>query len=285
MVGSAVDTLKGRCIPAGRGIAGWIAEHGQAVIIEDVTRDSRFDPTMDQISNFTTESIIGVPLKTKNKVFGVIELINKLNGSTFTALEFKTLLTIADFAAIAIEKAYYFKALKRIATVDPLTGVLNRRSMIRILEHEKERSIRHKTMLSLLVIDIDKFKAINDDSGHLAGDDVLKALTSLLLACVRKVDSVCRYGGDEFVVILPETGKEAAEEVRQRIMSRLSDYNREASLPFTVSIGAYASAPDNLDDLFAKADMDLYREKIEKDTAYIDNLSEHLEDFFDEENI
>ena len=116
VTGSGADQLRGKSIPRGKGVAGWIAENGQSVIIEDVSRDARFDPSMDQITGFTTRSIIGVPLRTRKGVFGVIELVNKLDGRAFTPLELMVLTTIADFAAIAVEKAYYFRALRRIAT-------------------------------------------------------------------------------------------------------------------------------------------------------------------------
>ena len=166
VIGSGVDKLQGVVIPKGRGIAGWIAENGQAIIIKDVANDKRFDSSMDQRVGFKTESIIGVPLKTRNRVFGVIELINKLDGKAFSPLELKTLITIADFTAIAIEKAYYYQALKKIALIDPLTGTNNRRNMIHFLEREIDRCHRMNTILSVLMMDIDKFKEINDNYGH-----------------------------------------------------------------------------------------------------------------------
>lgn len=283
VVGSASDSLPGKVLTPGKGIAGWIASNGQSLIIEDVSKDSRFDNTMDEITGFETKSIIGVPLKTRNKVFGVIELVNKLDGNSFTPLELKVLSTIADFAAIAIEKAYYLKALKRIATLDSLTGVNNRRSMMKILEHEKERCERYKSSLSLLIIDVDKFKSINDNFGHIAGDTVLKKLADILRNSIRKVDTLSRYGGDEFVIIMPDTESKAADEVRNRILKKVDDQNKTGEPAFTVSIGAFSAIPENIDDLFVKADKDLYRGKVEKDTADIANLSAHISDFFDEE--
>ncbi|MDY7029695.1 MAG: GAF domain-containing protein, partial [Spirochaetota bacterium] len=87
VVGSGVEQLKGKVLPRGRGIAGWIAENGQSLIVEDVKKDTRFDPEIDRETSFTTNSIIGVPLKSRGTVFGVIELINKIDGTRFTALE------------------------------------------------------------------------------------------------------------------------------------------------------------------------------------------------------
>lgn len=121
-----VKELENRRIPVNKGIAGWIVSTGRSIIMEDVSSDDRFDPSIDETTGFKTVSTIGVPLKTRNRVFGMIELINKLNGGTFSALALNILTTIVEFTAI--EKAYSFKALNRFATLDALTGVYNRRA-------------------------------------------------------------------------------------------------------------------------------------------------------------
>ncbi len=282
VTGAAAEKLLGLTIPRGHGVAGWIAENGQAVIIEDVSQDSRFDPSMDRASGFTTKSIIGVPLKTKNKVFGVIELINKINGDTFTPLELKVLSTIADFSAIAIEKAYYFSALKRIATIDPLTGACNRRSFFKSLQREKERCKRYGSPFSIIMIDVDKFKEINDNHGHVAGDSVLKTITRILSDSVRKADIVCRYGGDEFIVLMPESGIDGALEVKNRILARIQEANRGNTIQFSVSIGIHEATNTSLDDILHNVDEDLYRDKNSKEEQTIDDVSEHIETFFKE---
>jgi len=217
VTGSGMDSLKGMKLPRGKGIAGWIAESGQSIIIEDVKKDKRFDPGMDSVTGFVTKSIIGVPLKTKRRVFGVIELVNKLNGESFTPLELKILTTIADFTAIAIEKTYYLAALKRLATTDELTKLSNRRSLLKTLERENERCRRHDTSYAVLLIDIDEFKSINDTYGHTAGDKVLKRLAAILVGQTRKVDTVARFGGDEFIILMPDTDAKAGKEIKARI--------------------------------------------------------------------
>jgi diguanylate cyclase (GGDEF)-like protein len=283
VIGSGSEALRDQVIPRGRGVAGWIAENGQAVIIDDVSRDTRFDAQMDRLSGFTTRSIIGVPLKTRSRVFGVIELVNKLNGEPFAPLELMILTTIADFAAIAIEKAYYLRALRRIAALDPLTGAYNRRSLFRFLEREKARCARSGSPLSLLIVDIDRFKAINDSLGHEAGDETLRALAEILRKGVRKVDMISRYGGDEFVVIMPDTSPEAAEEVRKRLLDRVDEYNRDARLRFTISLGLHSAGAEDVDDIFRKADMDLYRGKSLRDEQNIENLPVNLQDLMTDE--
>ncbi len=283
VVGSGVQKILGTSIPKGQGIAGWIAETGQAIIIEDVARDKRFDSSVDHLLGFKTESIIGVPLKTRDRVFGVIELINKVKGGNFTPVELKVLSTIADFTAIAIEKAYYLRALKRIALIDPLTGVHNRRSMIRFLDREVDRCNRLKTDLSVLIVDIDKFKEINDNYGHAAGDGVLKHLAHVLQQNLRKIDIVCRYGGDEFVVLMPDTAGPGAKETRRRIMQSVHNLEVPAPMAYEVSIGLYSGRPVNASEIFSSADFDMYREKSSKIDVEIDNLSQNIGDFLDEE--
>ena len=156
-VGEVSDKLQGLRITSDEGITGWIYNTGQAVVIEDVSKDSRFSDRIDKLTNFTTESIIGVPLKSGEKVLGIIELINKLNGQPFTSFDLKILSTIADFTAIAIERAFYVRAIERLSSQDHLTNVLNRRSFDYIMQHETERCKRHGNRLSILLIDIDSF--------------------------------------------------------------------------------------------------------------------------------
>jgi diguanylate cyclase (GGDEF)-like protein len=279
VAGEGSEKLTGQLIPAGRGIAGWIAENALPVIVEDVARDERFDPSMDELIGFTTKSIIGVPLLNGGRLFGVIELINKLDGTSFSPLELKILVTIADFAAIAIEKAYYTAALKRIAVTDPLTGVLNRRGLERALDREIARCKRKELPISILMFDIDNFKGINDTHGHLKGDEVLKDFAEILKKNIRKADILCRYGGDEFAVIMPEAVTENAEYVKKRVTAHLALVNDRREFPFAVSIGIHSGTPDSVPDVFDSADKALYFEKTRKIESDIDNLSTNLSEF------
>ena len=284
VVGRNADKLKGLKLPSGEGIAGWIADTGQPLIVEDVAKDSRFSPRVDQFTGFHTQSIIGVPLLNGDKVFGVIELINKLDGQLFTPFDLKVLTTIADFAAIAIEKAYYLRALKRMATTDSLTGAHNRGAFERNYCKELEICKRYGLPLSFLMVDIDDFKQINDTYGHPTGDNVLKNLVDLLTECVRKVDAVYRYGGDEFVVLMPNTTKEQAQEVRNRIQQRLEYQNGlNPQVPFRISIGLHAVDSEDDADILELLDTDLYREKDKKFSRSIEDMEEHLEDMLQEE--
>jgi diguanylate cyclase (GGDEF)-like protein len=283
-VGESSDKLLGLIIPKGKGIVGWIAETGKSVIIADASQDERFSDHVDKITGFNTESIIGVPLKVNNKVFGVIELINKLNGDSFSSYELKLLQTIADFAAVALEKFYYLKAIKKIASMDGLTEILNRRSFDRFLLKEIERCKRYDHPLSVIMLDINYFKQINDNHGHQAGDLVLKETADILKRNVRLVDSVFRYGGDEFVILMPDTTPEDAETVRSRIMlDRENLNNQEGEISVTYSMGLHSAGPDGVDDIVSNSDLDLYKEKERRKNINFENMNDHVEEFFDEE--
>ncbi len=281
VIGSGVEELEGRILPKGHGVAGWIAENGEALIIEDVSKDKRFDSSMDELTQFETKSIIGVPLKSGSKVFGVIELINKLDGMPFDMFELSILRTIADFAAIAIEKAYYVRALKRIASIDALTGLYNRRAFQQFLDREIERSKRSGENLAIMMIDVDGFKGINDTYGHVAGDEVLKDVGSILQQGLRKTDVVCRYGGDEFIVIMPGISEEGAQHAKGRIRRRLDKHNEKSAISIGLSIGIHVGSGTDSDTILKFVDKDLYGDKALSVERNIDNLGENLTDMLD----
>jgi len=160
------------------------------------------------------------------------------------------------------------RRLEALATTDPLTRVLNRRALLDRLATELDRVRRYQSTLSLLLLDVDHFKQINDTAGHLAGDSVLRQIGALLQEAVRTVDVVARYGGEEFVTLLPETSDEGAtafaERLRERIAAQPFEVGGDEPVHLTVSIGI-ASFPspgvESTDDLFARADGALYRAK------------------------
>ncbi len=158
--------------------------------------------------------------------------------------------------------------LRVLATTDPLTGLLNRRFFIELAEAEIKRSVRYKTSLSVLMIDIDHFKAVNDNYGHKAGDLALMKISSLLKSSLRDIDLVGRYGGEEFIILLPESDKRnsliIAERIRKKIENTEIDINNSEKLHQTVSIGVAESNPEQqytLDTLTLQADKALYCSK------------------------
>ena len=160
------------------------------------------------------------------------------------------------------------RRLEELATRDPLTRLLNRRALLERLSAEVDRCRRFEKPVSILLLDLDHFKTINDGYGHLVGDDVLRQTAALLDTAARTVDVVARYGGEEFVVILPETTPDGAlifaERLRERIGTHPFDVGGREPLHLTTSIGI-ASFPsprvESTEDLFARADEALYRAK------------------------
>ena len=284
VIGAKAAELRGKKVEAGTGVVGWIADRREDLIIEDVNKDPRFDPRADRQSGFRTKSIIGVPLVTNDRVFGVIELVNELEDRTFTRIDLRVLRTIADFGAIAIERSYYLEALRRLSMVDSLTGIPNRRAFERVLDREKERVKRSGRVFSILAIDINHFKKINDTHGHAAGDEVLKRLARILVASTRHMDSTARLGGDEFVVLLPDTERPAAEEVRNRILKAVAEPHGNETLPFTISIGLETTDGSAVDSVLAGADRDMYNVKQARFERQIESVDENLPDFLEEED-
>lgn len=148
---------------------------------------------------------------------------------------------------------------------DELTGVLNRRGIVGVLERERERARRDGTYLALFVIDVDDFKSINDEYGHAAGDEVLQTLADRIARAVRANDRVGRFGGDEFLIVAPNTGLAAAEVLRQRIKSTYRkpiEVGDGVMLQVTVSIGSTVdNGSEDTDELFNRADAAMYRRK------------------------
>lgn len=166
----------------------------------------------------------------------------------------------------AVKLAESFEALRRLATRDELTGLLNRREFDRILEEEKERALRFSDPLSLLMIDVDHFKAINDSHGHPVGDAVLREIAKRMVARVRNIDKVTRLGGEEFAILLVQTDRPAAVEVARRICAEIERRPivvGAESVHVTVSLGV-AVMPDDAEtaaELVAAADKALYAAK------------------------
>ncbi|HTR78652.1 MAG TPA: diguanylate cyclase [Gemmatimonadaceae bacterium] len=220
-------------------------------------------------------SALALPFTVDRQRAGVLFIQTELDDRALTGedAEFAELVLRAAVAAIRRAQALETtradnRRLEALATTDPLTRVLNRRALVDRLSIEVDRARRFASTLTLLLIDVDYFKLINDTAGHLAGDDVLKQLAALLADAVRRVDIVARYGGEEFVLILPETSLEGglvfAERLRERVASRTFDIGAEQALHLTVSVGVatFPSARvESVEDLFARGDEALYRAK------------------------
>ena len=251
----------------GEGIAGWVAQEGVPVIVPDVSRDERFSSKVDRQTHFRTKSLMCVPIKSKGRVIGVLEVVNKVTGGQFTNEDLTLLMRLIDQAALAIERTSLYQKMAELAVTDDLTKLFNTRYLNRTIEMEIQRSNRYRTSISLIFIDIDHFKNINDHHGHLVGSKTLVEMGQLIIKSLRTIDIVARYGGDEFVVVLPQTTPKAAALIAERIRAAVEQnvfLKKEGyGLKVTASFGV-ASYPENAktkEELLRLADEAMYRVK------------------------
>jgi diguanylate cyclase (GGDEF)-like protein len=184
----------------------------------------------------------------------------------FSANDLQALESVADILATALQNSIYVEKVRQLASRDGLTGMLNRRAFEERIVEEITRAERYGSGLAILMIDIDHFKTVNDDFGHLLGDEVLKHTATIFSHQLRKVDFICRFGGEEFAIILPSTTLESAAAVAEKL--RRAFFSHAFSgipRPVTVSIGV-AAFPENgvhRDTLVQAADRALYQAKID----------------------
>lgn len=215
-VGPASETLKALRLKVGEGIAGWVAKHGESVIVPDVYTDPRFAKRIDEMTKWQTRSMICVPLKSKQRVLAVIQLINS-PLEAFGENEMFFLHALCDYAAIAIDNARSVEKIQELTITDDCTGLYNARHLYKTLEAEVYRSQRFSYEFSVVFLDLDHFKQVNDVHGHLIGSRLLADIGYRIKASLRLIDYAFRYGGDEFVVLLPQTGKEQGLVVAKRL--------------------------------------------------------------------
>jgi diguanylate cyclase (GGDEF)-like protein len=262
-VGSAAEALKNVRLKVGEGIAGWVAKHGERLVVPDVYTDARFAKRIDEMTKWETRSIICIPLRSKHRVLGVIQLVN-VDMQNFGNQEEFFLQSLCDYAAIAIENARSVERIQELTITDDCTGLYNARHLYKTLETEVYRSARFGYEFTVLFIDLDHFKQVNDTHGHLIGSKLLAEIGYLIKAQLRLIDYAFRYGGDEFVILLPQTGKDAALVVARRLRDalRTSLFCKEEQLNLNVraSIGlaTYPHDAKTTHDIIRQADEMMY---------------------------
>ena len=192
-VGDAAEALKTVRLKLGEGIAGWVAANGESLLVPDVYTDPRFAKRIDEMTKWHTRSIICIPLKSKHRVLGVIQLIN-VDMEGFGSNEMLLLQALADYAAIAIDNARAVEKIQELTITDDCTGLYNARHLYKTLEAEVYRSSRFGYEFSILFLDLDHFKAVNDTYGHLIGSRLLAEIGYEIKAHLRLIDYAFRYG-------------------------------------------------------------------------------------------
>ena len=265
VAGMAPVGMRGMRFHIGEGITGRAAARGETIYVRDVERDPNYLHYKGQ--RYNTGSFLAVPLRAKGSVAGIMNL-NRPKVDGFSSQEIRLAEAIAAQAALAITNARLYAQTLEMSYTDALTGVPNRRQLFTRLEQEWTRSLRFGDELSLLMIDLDLFKDVNDSLGHQAGDAVLRGIALVLRRNVRKVDTVARYGGEEFCVVLPRVAKpeamEVAEKLRRAVAAApISGGHGQAPVRITISIGVASYGVDASDvaGLVEKADQALYAAK------------------------
>lgn len=263
----SVFTVAGRGLGSGLAsaaieVARWVLKHGREFATADLRRDTRIEGSCG--------AALGFPLRSRARTIGAVVVLERTAsareprlGSGLTEL----LVTVLEGPAAALDNALTLQRAEALSVTDDLTQLYNSRYLNQVLRREVKRASRSGRPLSLLFIDLDGFKAVNDTHGHLAGSRTLVEAAGVIRGSARETDVVARFGGDEFALILPDTGSEGAAAVGERVRERIAGARFLAgdglAIRLTVSVGV-ATLPDiaaSAEELVRAADLAMYRVK------------------------
>jgi len=263
--GEEQETFRGLRVKAGEGVAGWVLEHGETLIVPEALDDPRVSQSAEAGAR-PVRSVIALPLRGRKGTQGVIEIFNPRAEMSDYSIAFLHIL--ADHAAIAIENARDVARIQQLTITDDTTGLYNVRHLYDVLGRELKRTKRLKQPLSLAFLDLDHFKLVNDEHGHLVGSELLAHTGRRLQELSRRQDVCFRYGGDEFVILMPETSAKTALELatalNHSLMKLPFEMKSGLKLKVSASVGL-ASAPDDgmaVHGVIGTADARMYMVKI-----------------------
>jgi diguanylate cyclase (GGDEF)-like protein len=258
-------TLRNLRVKVGEGIAGWVAEHGETLLVPETQNDPRLKTALGGSSR-AVRSVIALPLRGRKGTHGVIEIFNPRTDQ-LTDYTIAFLHILADHAAIAIENAHDVARIQQLTITDDCTGLYNVRHLYEVLGWELERCSQPGLPVSLAFLDLDHFKRVNDEHGHLVGSELLARVGDRLRALSRKQDWCFRYGGDEFVILMPETSVEAAllqaSALHQALMETTFHMKNGLELRVSASVGVSTAPADGatVHAVIAAADGRMYAVK------------------------
>jgi diguanylate cyclase (GGDEF)-like protein len=260
----ALDKIR---IKLGEGIAGTVAATGEPILVPDVSADPRFSDKVDEITGFTTHSIICLPLRIQDSVIGVVEIVNPENPVLFERRSMMVLTIVADYLAIALGNARNYREIEALSVTDDVTGFYNTRFLHQHLDRLLQPQSGEDRELSLVFLDLDDFKKIVDTVGHPLGSQVLKEVAQIIGAMLDADERLVRYGGDEFIVILPGVSKaralEKVEAMRAAIDGACFLQHEGLHVEATASFGIAHYPQDAADknELLHIADNSMYHSK------------------------
>ena len=261
--------MKGVKVPIGEGISGKVYLQGVPLLIDSEEKLKTFSGNPKPL--FKTPSCLSVPLRVADETMGILNVSDKTTGEAFSEADLSMLAPFALQASILLKLSLCYRTaeqMRELSITDPLTGLFNRRYFDVRIEEEHQRARRYGLHFSLAIADIDDFKALNDSEGHLAGDQALKEIASVMNNSIRANDILVRFGGEEFAIIMPQTTKEEAFNVMDRIRNTISITVLTGAKSFpgnrlTISTGIamFPECGDNIESLILQADKALYAAK------------------------
>jgi diguanylate cyclase (GGDEF)-like protein len=269
-VGENAESLRGLRVPMGEGVAGWVASTGNPLIVPDVKLDPHWAAFSAKHPDLNIQSIACVPVRSGEKTLGVIQLLNsKLDLLSEYSISFLRIL--CDYAAIAIQNARSMTLIQELTITDDCTGLFNARHLYTMLEEE----VAKRKEFSLMFVDLDRFKSVNDTHGHLIGSRLLAEVGNLMQRSLGTANAAFRYGGDEFVALLPGMGKAAASGATLALWEdlRRARFLEGAGLSLSLSgsfgLATFPEDGNTVQTILRSADEMMYEAKTTRDNVAV----------------